>query len=319
MTTKRHTTLLAVLLLAATSGCSDRGDPPDDPSVSGAARDSASRATLGRIYEQRIVFVPLGSNPAVIVPVFFSARTVPGGVIRSARGWLTQGDDWETFFEDRWQGPPTRAPWRPLPRRSLRLVVGEGDVLESVVYEEGSQLLELDLEAGLVEWTGPEGDALRLHEGGLRFGGQQVPGVVMEMNRVRPGPEPTAGDWAFLISGDSLAVLLESPRQAEAGARGAFVGFGRLDFQDLRWPEVTVDWAETRSYEPARRDIPMSWVISSPGAEIRGGFEVSAAWLEAGDGEGPVLPVEALYAVSGELRVDGRAYPATGLFRHRRP
>ncbi|HSR40569.1 MAG TPA: hypothetical protein VLL48_00315, partial [Longimicrobiales bacterium] len=155
MMTERHTALRTVLVLAAATGCTDRGAPPDVPSVSGAAEDSAARATLGRIYEQRIVFTPLESNPGVIVPVFFSARSVPGGVIRSARGWLAQGGDWDTFFEDRWQGPPTRAPWRPLPRRGLRLVVGEEDVLESVVYEEGAQLLELDLEAGLVEWTGP--------------------------------------------------------------------------------------------------------------------------------------------------------------------
>ena len=310
---------LTALVLALATGCADGGPPQEDPSDTGPARESDPGSFQGRIYERRLVFSTLESDSPVIVPVFFSARTVPGGVVRRARGWLARGGDWETVFDDRWQTPPSRAPWRPLPREGLRIVVGEEDGLEAVVYESGPTALQLDLEAGLVEWTGPEGDAFRLHEGVLRSGGQELPGRVLEMSRARRGPDPTAGDWTFLVSGDTLAVLLESPRRQPPDADGAFVGFGRLDYRDLRWPEVTVDWAETRSYEPARRDIPMAWSVTSPGAEIHGSLEATAVQLAAGEGDGPVLPVEALYAVAGRIRIQGWTYPVTGLYRLRRP
>lgn len=316
---RRPAVPLASLLLALVGGCEEGGAPAQDSSQGGAALESEAPSFQGRIYERRLVFSTLEPEAAVIVPVFFSARTVPGGVMRTARGWLARGGDWEVVFEDRWRTPPTRAPWRPLPRGGLRLVVGEGDGLDAVVYESGPRNLELDLDAGLVEWTGPEGDAFRLHEAVLRSGGQELPGVVLEMSRARRGPESTAGDWTFLVSGDTLSVLLEAPQRRPPEEAGAFVGFGRLDHRELRWPEVTVEWAETRSYEPARRDIPGSWTVTSPGAEIHGRLEATGVHLDAGEGDGPVLPVEALYAVSGQLRIQGWTYPVTGLYRHRRP
>ena len=43
---------------------------------------------------------------------------------------------------------------------------------------------------------------------------------------------------------------------------------------------------------------------------------VQTAHIEAGQGAGPLLPVEALFEVSGTLRVAEATYPVRGLVRH---
>jgi hypothetical protein len=60
----------------------------------------------------------------------------------------------------------------------------------------------------------------------------------------------------------------------------------------------------------------MSWSILSEGNEISGTLDTVSPFLEAGEGEGPMLPVEALYQVSGTLILDGRDFPVQGMLRH---
>jgi hypothetical protein len=43
---------------------------------------------------------------------------------------------------------------------------------------------------------------------------------------------------------------------------------------------------------------------------------VQTAQMEAGEGDGPLLPVDALFTVSGSVHIEGRTYPVLGLFRH---
>ncbi|MFC1791193.1 hypothetical protein ACFL0I_01845, partial [Gemmatimonadota bacterium] len=71
-----------------------------------------------------------------------------------------------------------------------------------------------------------------------------------------------------------------------------------------------------RPFEPARRDVPMGWEISSPLGELEGVLAVVAPFLKVGEGEGPVLPVDALYQVAGTVILEGREFPVQGLIRH---
>jgi hypothetical protein len=73
---------------------------------------------------------------------------------------------------------------------------------------------------------------------------------------------------------------------------------------------------ETNAFQPARRDVPVSWTISSPDGELQGTLEVSSADVRAGQGSGPVLPVQALFEVEGTVTIEGRTFPVRGLFRH---
>ena len=70
---------------------------------------------------------------------------------------------------------------------------------------------------------------------------------------------------------------------------------------------------------PARQDVPVSWRVATEDGAPVGDLQVSAAQIRAGEGPGPVLPVDALFLVSGTLTINGREYPVRGLFRHTRP
>lgn len=320
---RRHVTRLsAALALAATVGAAGCGGPEGEPEPLPA--DSTVTVTgnfRGRIYERNFVFTTPRGDSAFMVPWLMTAQTRPGGVHRRARGLLARGATWEPFYDQRWDTPPTRIPWRILPHGALRLLVGEGDVVEAVLFTEGQRQLELEFSgASLVEWTGTRGQVYRLVEGNAYLSDQRVQGVILDMSRVHASDD-APGDWAFLTSGDSLQVVLENPTAAPAGTPGAYRAWARLDFRDLQWPALTVDWAAVSAFQPARQDVPTSWTLSTPEGEtpLGGVLEVASAHLQAGEGAGPLLPVDALYVVEGTLRVEGRAYPVQGLFRHTRP
>jgi hypothetical protein len=148
---------------------------------------------------------------------------------------------------------------------------------------------------------------------------ERVPGMVLDMARTGPADDSVPGDWAFLVSGDSLQVLLESPERSDPGTPGGYRGWARLDFRDLRWPSVTVDWADVRAFQPARRDVPVSWTVSAEDGAVQGVLDVWSTEIQAGEGPGPLLPVDALLQVSGTLTIEGGDYPVRGLVHHSRP
>ena len=123
-------------------------------------------------------------------------------------------------------------------------------------------------------------------------------------------------DWAFLTSGDSLQLVLYSPRANPPGAPGGWRGWARLRDGDIQWPSLTVDWRGTRAFEPARREVPMGWTVTSAANELTGTLEVRASELHAGEGEGPQLPVDALFDVAGTVVVQDRSFAVRGFLRH---
>lgn len=316
---RRVATPTCLLFAVASMAC---GAPETTPQVSPDTQGQpvASGNFRGRIYERNFVFTALSGDSAFVVPWLITAQTRPGGVDRRARGFFARGSTWENFFDQSWETPPSRAPWRILPHGSLRLVVGDGEVVEGVIFSEGPRQLELELSGGaLMEWTGTRGQIYRLLEGAAYLSDQRVGGLVLDMTRVHGAKEAAQGDWAFLLSGDSLQVILETPTAAPAGTQGATRAWARLDFRDLQWPALTVDWAEVRGFQPARQDVPVSFTITSEDDDMGGVLQVQSAQIQAGAGDGPLLPVDALFLVAGTLRIEGRSYPVRGLYRHTRP
>lgn len=308
----------AVLATCVLAGCGD--EQPEPASAPPPAGEGGQGNFRGRIYERNLVFTTLTGDSAFLVPWMLSAETLPGSVHRHARGLLARGGGWDAFFDKTFETPPTRTPWRILPHGAMRILVGEGDALESLVYAEGQRQLEVEMVgAPLVEWTGARGQTFRLVEGAVHLLDQRVPGLVLDMARVHEADVDAQGDWAFLTSGDSLQVVVESPGAAPPGTSGGYRAWARLDFRDLQWPAVTVDWAEVTAFQPARRDIPTSWTLASVRNDLSGVLQVQSAHVQPGAGEGPLLPVDALFLVAGTVRIEGRTYPVRGLFRHTRP
>jgi hypothetical protein len=273
----------------------------------------------GRYFERNIVFVASSPDSVLIVPWLISARTLPGGVLREVRGLLARSETWEEFFADRWVTPPTRIPQNPLPRGRMRIVVGDADALEQIFFDEGPRQLGVALLAPRSEWSGPRGESFRLLDGALVLASARVPGVVLDMTRGRPMRDRVGGDWAFLHSGDSLLVVLHAPLLEPPGTGGAFHGWARVGEQETQWPIVTVTWGERSAFERARREVPVAWSAASVDGEMRADLTVRTAQIQAGEGEGPQLPVDAFFQVEGTFRLGDVIYPLRGLLRHTQP
>lgn len=301
------------LLLPAACSTEPSSRPPEGPAdtVPTGSRTGGD----GSAFERNVVFLAAESDSLLVVPWLFTAVNGSRGVDRAVRGLILRGTAWEPFFDEAWVDPPTPVPWRILPHDGLGLVVGQDDALERILFADGPRQLELALEGPLTEWSGPRGGTYRLLDGALVLGGRRVDGLVLDMSRsLDPGDRPP-GDWALLASGDSLQAVLLDPVAAPPGS-GAWRGWARLDFRDLRWPALTVEWPETRAFERARRDVPVAWRVTSGDGEVTVELTASGAHLETGEGPGAQLPVSGLFGVTGTLAVEGGTYPVRGLLRH---
>jgi hypothetical protein len=288
-------------------------DPQAVPVEDGVPAASA----VTRVFERRIVFLTRETDSTLVVPWFFTARDGPDGVAREARGWLARNGTWEAFYQETWRGPPTRSPWRPLPRSGLRLVVGIGDALEEIVFQRGARQLEIRFGSLLSEWNSPEGSIYRVHEADVVLSSQRVGGLLLDMSRTRP-PGGFSGDWAFLVSGDSLEMVVDASRASEQPDSTASV-WARVDFRQLRWNDAVMAWEETRAFERSRREVPVAWRIRSADGSLEGTLSAETTEVEAGPGSGARLPVYALFEVSGTLVVEGAPFPVEGVLRHVQP
>lgn len=309
-------TSIGLILLAAVS-CS-----PEESAAPGAGepgRDvpASTRNLPSRNYERNIVFFSARGDSTLLVPWFFTARSQEEGVQREVRGWLARGGEWDPFFHESWMDRPNRTPWRILPRGPVRLVVGGGDAIEEILFQEGNRNLEVVLGELLVEWTGQRAQSYRVQRGTTVLSDGTVEGLVVDVSRAWTPQDQAPGDWGFLISGDSLQMVLEDQDPASAESGGSYACWARLEFLDRQWQGVQLVWSEVRSFEPARREIPMSWTIRSEGGDLGGRLDVAAPFLEVGEGEGPVLPVRALFQIAGTVTLNGRSFPVRGFLRHK--
>ena len=135
------------------------GESPEEDSL------AIARNFRARSYERHIVFLTFQGDSTLLVPWSFSARTRPDGVDREVRGWLARSDMWDPFLSHRWKGPRNSAPWRILPQGPVRLVVGLGDALETIIFQEGGRDLEVNLGDLVVEWSGQRAQTYRVPRG----------------------------------------------------------------------------------------------------------------------------------------------------------
>jgi hypothetical protein len=288
------------------------GDAPAPPVTEQGLQtsESAGRNFEDALYERNVVFMTVGADSAIIVPWFFRASSSEEGVEREVEGWLRRRGLWEPLFSDRWSSEASR-PSRIQPRGPLDLVVGMGGTLERILFEEGQRQLEVVIGEGTSDWSGNRGETFRVHRGAALFGDQRVEGVVLDMNRARfrDGSEP--GEWMFLTGPGRLAILIVSP-----GGSPAYTAWGRRGEEEFRWPEVLMTWSAVRSFEAARRDVPVEWQIRSLNGELEVTLTSAGMDLRAVAGEGPRLPVEGLFQVTGSIVLGGDSLEVRGLVRH---
>ncbi len=306
----------SLVLLGLVGACSPADEVP--PRVDMEEEDSLApgRNFQARSYERHIVFLTSQGDSTLLVPWSFTARTKPDGVDREVRGWLARSDTWDPFLSDRWEGQPNAAPWRLLPHGPVRLVVGFGDALETIIFQAGARNLEVNLGELLVEWSGPRAQTYRVHRGTIILSDQTVDGHLLDMTRAWATDDAPPGDWGILLSGDTLQVVMEDLGWEPGPEGGAFSIWARVEFLDRQWQRVRLVWSEVVAFEAARRDVPMSWEIQSPDGDLTGDLTTIAPFLEVGEGDGPMLPVDALFQVAGTLTLAGRNFPVQGFIRH---
>lgn len=311
----RRSLLLPALLLTACAGCRHNRAAGGEQAPADTLARARPRPAESRIYERRIAFLGQLRDSTVLIPIFFTARTGADRVDRQIKAWLARSGTWDAFLDANWHTPPTRAPWRILPHRSLRLVVGPEDAVERIRYREGTRDLEIAFGAPLAEWAGQRGEGYRVHGASARVAGQFLTGILVDLSRTRADDDPPAGDWIFLGAGDTLQLLLEDPDPSER-SDSTYRAWARLRGEDYQWPNVRVAWSRARAFERARRDVPMAWTFLSEDQALAGTIEARSSDLVALESQAAQLPVQGLYEVHGSVRIGDARTEVIGLVRH---
>jgi hypothetical protein len=196
--------------------------------------------------------------------------------------------------------------------------VHEGDVVDGIIYEQGARRLEIALGDSRASWGGPRGEAIELLDGAAYLSDERVEGLVLHMARASSGATPPGGDWALLASGDSLVLVLAGDNEHGREDEPVYRGWAEVGEDERVWTEISVEWSATQAFPPARRDVPVSWRITTQERQLQGFLEIMSADIEAGTGPGPLLPVRALFEVAGVIVLEQREYPVRGLLVHER-
>ncbi|MDX1492679.1 MAG: hypothetical protein R3253_01295 [Longimicrobiales bacterium] len=310
--------LVPVTLLASfLAACGEPEGPPAQGAVVGEPTPDSGNF-VESVYERSFVFASLEGDSVFIVPWLMTATQMPDSVVRDAQGWIARGGVWDRFYAERWRTPPTRAPNRILPHGELGLLVGDEGSIDGIVFEDPPRSLEIILGQAGDAWTGARGGTFQVLNGSAYLGDQRIDGMVLDVARASAGDVATGGDWAFLLSGDSAHFVLAADSEHGGEAAPVYRGWGSHRAVDFQWPEVTLAWARTEAFPPARRDIPVEWTIETESGSLSGTLEAVSAEILPGEGPGPLLPVLALYEVAGELTTASSDFPVHGVVVHRR-
>ena len=98
----------------------------------------------------------------------------------------------------------------------------------------------------------------------------------------------------------------------------AYRVWGLHEERQMQWSDVRVDWERTEAFPPARRDVPVEWRVWSTDGAIEGSLGAVSAEMHPGEGPGPLLPVRALFEVTGSVTVGVDVYDVHGVLVHER-
>ncbi|MDE2874787.1 MAG: hypothetical protein OXU69_03165 [Gemmatimonadota bacterium] len=308
-------TLLAAAFLAG-AACSQGGSDPGNADAatvagSGGGETAGSESASGTVYRRSIVFIDVTNETTMFVPWDFENRIENDTVRHVLQGWLGRGGEWARFADEQWGTPLTRTPWRILPRGATRMVMGLNDVLREIYYREG--IADLSVRPGevIAEWSGQRGDTYRLLHGFSRLSEVEYPGLVVDVYAPGTDGSDQPSEWMLLIGDGPLYLFL-----SDLDGRGTARAWGLDDSEEMSWPTVTLTWGETRSFERARRDIPLLWRFRSGDGELMGEVEPVSSHLQAIPGEDPIRPVLGVHEVAGQISVGGTRVAVKGFLRH---
>lgn len=307
------------LVTAGTLALACDGGSPDiavtdteDPSAGPVAAETAPETAAPTAYQRTVVFVDTERDTTVFVSWDFENLTLADSTRRTLRGWVGRGAQWILLADEAWATVPSRrAPWRIVPRGDTRMIVGQDDVLREIYYQAGVRDVSVRIGDAVIEWIDSRGGRYRLLDGVARLGGEERSGRVVDVSGARTGSSNGTGEWALLVGADELELLLSN-----ADGSGEYRAWARMGREERFWPSVSVTWSETRSFERARRDIPVLWRFRSPDGSLRGEFQSVSAHHLTLDATSPILPVLGVYEVEGMVSTDDNRVAVKGFLRH---
>lgn len=307
----------AALLCLAAVAC---GEPPDAaPSgASGGVTPTVAGNFTRRSYERSFVFASTEADSTFIVPWMMKTFEEPDSVTREARGWLARGGVWDAFYAERWKTPPSRSAARPVPHRGLQLLVRDNEAIDGLLFEQGPRSLEIVLGEARTSWTGARGGSFTVMSGSAFLVDQRIDGMILDVSRASGSEQAPGGDWAFLLSGDSAHFVFAADVEHGSDTQPAYRGWASIEGAETAWPEVRMEWDRTEAFPPARRDVPVEWRLWTSDDLLEGDLEAVSAEIQPGEGPGPLLPVLALFEVTGVVRTVQGDFPVQGVLVHER-
>lgn len=311
----RFAALLLPMVLAA--ACDEELEPVDLPPLPGEPvaatddNDALSAAAVGTTYRRTIVFMETSRDSSMFVPWDFVNRVEADGIRRSARGWLGRAGEWRMFVEEDWTTELTRAPWRILPRGSARLVVGLDDAVAELYFREGLRDLSVRPGEVVAQWSGQRGETFRLLAGTAVLAGVETGGLVLDAFTATTTDAHDPGELALLAGDDGFRLVI-----ADVEGVGHRRAWARTESESYSWTEVEVVWQETRTFERARRDVPVVWRIGATEPVLSGEFESVSSHLHTLEGTGALLPVLGVYEVRGHIDLETERIDVAGFLHH---
>lgn len=295
----------SVVLSACAVVCAcDRGEqaptpePPGGPTPEVASRVDPTRA----VYRTELTFVGRGRPPALL-HLRFDNGVDSAEVRLRYRGWIA-GQTWSPILDVRGALPIPRAAWRVLPVGSLRVAVGEGGELASVILARDDGSLRLDSWGLIGSWASSTGqrESLRLAELSQGSGGDS--GLLLSRQAARRMDDPLPVDTGqlFLVT-DTLGngILLMRDSTVPDAPVTAWTWF---EESQSEWSDALILTLAAAPGSPGR------WSIELPEAGLLGEIRAVAPNWDDSEDEGSRFK---MFRVEGTLVMGGEPWSVSGI------
>lgn len=267
----RRTTIRRVVLLGSVllSACGSPVDRADDQQANGSD-SNISVARFQASYLTSLTFVGF-QEPISLVHVRFENRSEENQLALSYEGWLAGPDEWRPFFTLRDTLPVPRAAWRVVPAGPVRLRVGEGAQIESLMLPLDSMQLRLEALDAISAWSSTTGQRETLRSAELLFGDRAEPGLLLQQRRARilGTPRPDTLSESFVLTdslGNGLIILHGRALPDVPASVWAWLDGERIEWSDaLLVPSASPDSTIVRwSLEMTDQEMTIELESSTP-------------------------------------------------------
>lgn len=283
--------------------------------ASAAASAKTRKATSRHPSDSRhLVFGFLGASerPYILAFDFHRTALARNRVTYEYKAWLARGERWEVLLDEKWTGAPA-AELFPA-RGGVRPTLGPDEAL----WVEGRPRqvafrITMESPRFASRPSGSLGIAQTAHPRvTLTLEGRNITGrAVYEWVRRpeskstagRGQTEPIFGDFDRIVLYDETGNLWQASRGTRTGSFACRVDSAGVP---ATFPEVRIQWLETRKDAVAGRDSPTRWLLEVPAWKLRARLARTGEHLGHGPpGRDGRRPVYAQIGVSGEGSAQG--------------